>query len=204
MILVDTFYPISLARLIDSFSVSISCLYYASLLAFFLRFSSFYSQYDSNFILTMFWSCSSSIWAEESPVTFYSSCASSNSLQGSWLARLNLSSFRLGIGSSSSNSTKGSSANVSFCCGAPSVGAFAVGILATFDFRRLASGCGHSTTTCFPFCLFSAFETRAYLSSDSSDDGLLPLICSPSLLSDSSSESELHSQFCSGQAKRPL
>ena len=155
MVLLDTFCLTSLVHLIDFFSASISCLCYASLSTIFLCFSSFYSQYNSNFTLIMFQSYSSCIWAEKSLVAFYSSCASCNSSQGSLLVRLNLSCSGCGTRSSSLDSTKGSSADISFYCGTPSIGAFTIEISATFDLARLASTCGHSVTAYFPFRLLS-------------------------------------------------
>jgi hypothetical protein len=107
-----------------------------------------------------------------------------------------------GTGSSSSDSRKGSSADVSFCCGAPSVGASAVGVFATFDLARLASGRGHSATAYFPFRLLSAIAAIACSSSCSSSSSY-PLTCSPSSLSVSFSESEMRSLFYSGRAKTP-
>jgi hypothetical protein len=108
--------PTSWACFTDSFNASISCLCLsnASVSAFFLCFSSFCSQYDSNFTLTMSRSRCSSMRSEASSVMFYSSIACSNSSQGIWFATLNLSFSRSGTGSSSFDSTIGSEADMSF------------------------------------------------------------------------------------------
>lgn len=148
--------PTFKARLIDSFNVSIPYLCMASLSAFFFYFSSFCSQYDSNFILTMSQSCCSSVCSEASLVMFYSSIACSNSSWGIWFARLNLSSSRSGTRSSSSENTIGYIAKVSFDLIASPRGASAYKFSNTLNLDSLVLGHEQSPTTLsLPFHLLS-------------------------------------------------